>query len=223
MVAFPLDHTNKTLYKRELQRCTKTPPSTSNNALNSSIKFRNLHGTTEATGFMRSLFHYITQMTPLVNGDSESVLKRTPPTSNNSVISSTKFWNMHRTTEATGFMSSLFHYYMTQITPLVNGDYESVLKHPPPTPNTLISCTNFWNLCGTTKKTGFISSRFHYVTQITLLVNGDRGRQNPIRSVPFRSVPFRSKTLESPPIERIKFETERIWNGMKRNESNLKL
>ena len=62
----------------------------------------------------------------VLGGRSTIITNKSPPWKKGAIqfgwITSKNFQNMHETSEAMGFMRSLFHYY-TQITPLENGGH----------------------------------------------------------------------------------------------------
>ena len=76
VVVFHVYHTNQTLGKRGLWKCTKTPPSTSNNACYKA-KIPKICSEPQSKRGYVVVFHviYITQIKPLENGDYEILLK----------------------------------------------------------------------------------------------------------------------------------------------------
>ena len=143
----------------------------------------------------------------VLGGRFTIITNKSPPWKKGAIqfewITSKNFRNMHETSEAMGFMRSLFHYY-TQITPLekwgphslngleaknseickktlrqwvLEGPFSIITYKSPPwkmgaTQFEWITSKKIRNLHENTKAMGFIRSTFHYYTQITPLENG---------------------------------------------------
>ena len=93
-------------------------------------------------GFLRSIFHYYTQITPLENVGHIDWMDYKE-----------KIRNLHETTGAMCFMMSLLNYYI-QITPLENGGHTVWMDYK----------QKILNLHETTEPMGFKSSLFHFYT-----------------------------------------------------------
>ena len=116
-----------------------------------SKKIQNLHETTNAMGFMRYLFHYYTQITPLENRGHAVIIKLQAKNSDicTKPLRQLVLW---------GPSSIITH----KISPLKSG----VIQFE------WITSKKIQNLHETTKAMGFMRSLFHYYSQITPLGNG---------------------------------------------------
>ena len=116
-----------------------------------SKKIQNLHETTNAMGFMRYLFHYYTQITPLENRGHAVIIKLQAKNSDicTKPLRQLVLW---------GPSSIITH----KISPLKSG----VIQFE------WITSKKIQNLHETTNVMGFMRYLFHYYTQITPLENG---------------------------------------------------
>ena len=106
----------------------KRPPIISNNTASTSTNFRNLYGTTEKMGYIKSCLYVFSLDQPLLNGDNSGVLKRTPPTSNIAAFTTTNFRNLHETTKVMDYEVVFLCFSFEQH--LVNGEHSGILKAP---------------------------------------------------------------------------------------------
>ena len=124
----------KPLENGDYESVLKRPPTTPNNEVISSTKLKNLLGTVERKGLCGRFSIYITQIKSLENGDYEGVLKRPTLTSNNAVISRTKFRNLLGTIERKR-LCARFSIISHKSNPWKTGITKGLLKRPPLTSN----------------------------------------------------------------------------------------